>query len=117
MPLGDKVDVEKLKNQEGIERVNEAKIYSHELYWIMRRRPVQIIKQVKSGNELFINEKICLALILPKMNEEVGGGVDFGKEPFSDLVNLLYYNLKYREYTQHSLELMVESFFVASNIQ
>ena len=34
-----------------------------------------------------------------------------------DLVNLLYYNLKYREYTQHSLELMVESFFVASNIQ
>ena len=66
-------DIEKLKIFEGMQKVNEAKIYAYETFWLLRRKPIQISndKNIPEAG-LYLNEFIFAAMMTSKMYEEAG---------------------------------------------
>ena len=100
-----------MKEYEEIERVNVSKIYAYETYWIMKRKPI-IVDRPDSENDrlVYINEIVCAMMLLMNMCTEVGRTPVLGNAETKKFYELLYYNLKYRDYTPKSLELMIEAF-------
>ena len=109
-------DIEALKKKEGIQRVNESKIYAYQTYWFLKRRPIQIVGNVPhETREIFINEIIAVSLIIPKVFEEMGVHVDSSTKEMQKFADLLFYNFKYRLFTQLFLELMVEGILASGS--
>ena len=104
-------DIARLKDFQGIDRANVDKIYSYGAFWFLRRKPIQIIAPSFPLAHLHINEKVCVAITVPKMLAEMGISAKGEQRRIEDFLDLLHYNFKYRTYTQQSLELMMEAFF------
>ena len=107
-------DIARLKDFQDIKRANVDKIYGYELFWFLRRHPIQLIEDMPEHFD--INEKVALGVFLPRILAEAGLPYDpknqtaeFQKR-INTFINLLFYNFKYRMYTQQSLELMIEAF-------
>lgn len=106
-------DIERLKDFEGIERVNEAKIYAYQTYWLMRRKPIQITNSAdvpEVGN--YLNEYVFAVLLTAWMCREAGMDIHMNNPYRQRFIKLLSYNFKYREFNQRSLEVMVEAFLL-----
>lgn len=107
-------DTARLKDFQDIKRTNTDKIYGYELFWFLRRHPIQLIEDMP--NFFDINEKIALGVFIPRILAEAGLPCEPKKqskefqERLKRFINLLFYNMKYRLYTQQSLELMIEAF-------
>ena len=110
-------DIDRLKAYEDIPLVNVDKIYSYGIYWILRRSPIQILYKNLDKKFLHINEKVCTVLLFVKMLAEMGIPQNSENKRFENFLDLIYYNFKYRVYTQKSLELMVEAFFCGYEIK
>lgn len=105
-------DVDKLKKYEGIEKINVDKIYGYETFWLLRRSPIQLPDdEAIDPKYLHINEKVFAAIMIAKMLKEKNIKADDRGESLLPLMELLYYNFKYRVYTQKSLEMTVSAFF------
>ena len=104
------VDIARVKEfHKEIKIINFEKNYGYMAYWILKRKPLQIIKEFP-GSE-FINELFVAAYIIPLILAEKGkNGSHCIHKSFEDFQILLFYNLKYRQLTQQSLELMINSF-------
>jgi len=107
-------DTARLKDFQDIKRTNVDKIYGYELFWFLRRHPIQLIKDMP--NHFDINEKVALGVFIPRILAEAGlpykpkdQSKEF-QERLNIFINLLFYNIKYRSYTQQSLELVIEAF-------
>ena len=113
-------DVARIKDFQNIQKINVNKIYSYELYWFLRRRPIQIMEPVADNFD--INEKTAIGVFLPRILVEAG--IQYTKKNQNEafrtrlntFINLLFYNLKYRTYTPQSLELMIEAFLCGSAV-
>lgn len=110
-------DIDRLKSYEDIARVNVDKIYSYGTYWILRRQPIQIIDQSLDERFWYINEKVCIAMMIPKMLAEMGISMNEQNPRFKNFLELMYYNFKYRLYTQQTLEFMIEAFFCGYSVK
>jgi len=107
-------DIARLKEMHNITKTNMVKIYAYEMYWLLRRRPIHLVKDTKDSFDL--NEKVIISIFIPKILEEVG--IPYSKDPHNKEIekhlkvftNLLFYNFKYRQYSPQSLELMIEAF-------
>lgn len=110
-------DIDRLKSFEGIPRINVDKIYSYGIFWILRRHPIQIIDKDLDERFWYINEKVCIAIMIPKMFAEMKIDLSAKNSRFKNLLELMYYNFKYRLYTQQSLEFMVEAFFCGYSVR
>lgn len=107
-------DIDRLKKYEGINRICTSKIYGYGVYWLMKRKPLQIIRMDCSDERiLYVNEIACTTMIISKMFKEMGIVEEKSDELLMNFFNLLFYNFKYRLFTQKSLELMIEAFFLA----
>ncbi len=102
-------DLDRFEEFEGIKSSNIAKTYAYLIYWIARHKPIVILNVEKSEEAIYINEKVCTAILISNMQKEKNIALNTNNEYF---VNLLFYNLKYRVYTQKSLELMIEGYFL-----
>jgi len=56
-------DIARLKDFQDIERANVDKIYGYELFWFLRRHPIQLLEGVPDNFD--INEKVALGVFLP----------------------------------------------------
>jgi hypothetical protein len=110
------VDIARIKEFHSIEKVNFEKIYSYMAYWLLRRKPIQVIKDFQ-GSE-FINELFITAYLVSLILSEKSIVSDtIAKNPtFAKFQSLLFYNLKYRQLSQQSLELMIEAFFCGCDV-
>lgn len=104
-------DIDRLKEFEGINRTNEDKIYGYGTFWLLRDKPIQIMDNELSYEYLYINEKVFTWMLISKMLKEAGIGIDDNNSHLRPFLKLLYYNFKFRHYTQQSIELMVTAFF------
>ena len=50
------VDIDRLKDFSEIERTNTAKIYAYMAYWILRRKPLQVVTKDAAEDLVFVNE-------------------------------------------------------------
>jgi hypothetical protein len=105
-------DIEKLKVFEGMKKINEAKIYAYETYWLLRRKPIQIINQNTPEGSLYLNEFIFAVMMVTKLYKEAGLSIQKANSHRMDYISLMTYNFKYREYNQKSLELAAEGFLL-----
>lgn len=96
-----------------IEKVNTQKIYSYEAFWLLRRKPVQIINEIDDDELLHINEKVVTMIFLIKMltenNINIYSFAEEGKKRFWEFAEAIYYHFRFRILTQQSLELIAES--------
>ena len=61
-------DIERLKAFEGMDRINEAKIYSYQAYWLMRRKPIQIANSLDIPEVgTYLNEYIFAIMFLTRL--------------------------------------------------
>ena len=111
-------DVDRLKNFSGIPRISVSKIYSYQAFWLLKRKPIQVISdQIADDRCIYINEIIIAMILISDMFAEKGMEAESGNHKIWSFFDLLLYNFKYREYTQKSLELMIEAFFLGWDIR
>lgn len=111
-------DVDRLKEFSGIPRISVSKIYSYQTYWLLRRRPIQIVNDSISDDRcLYINEIFMAMILINDMFSEKGIILSSGDQKVGSFFDLLLYNFKYREYTQKSLEIMIEAFFLGHDVK
>jgi len=106
-------DISRLKLFHKINLVNEVKIISYEVYWLLKRKPLQICESNKEN--VFINERFVLSIILNCLSSE--GNIPFielGNEKISFFTEPLYYFLKFRPIDAQSVEMMILAFFAGT---
>lgn len=103
-------DVSRLKKFHHINHINEIKVIAYESFWLLRRKPLQVIKAQESSDSLaFVNEKFVFSRIAAFLVEDRMGQVlrEADKKAFLNYLDTLYYYLKYRQYDAQMLELMI----------
>ena len=102
-------DIYRLKVFHNIVRVNITKIIAYEMYWFLKRKPLQIINSDKDLP--FVNENFATIFIahefLYKNNEFM---TDSGEDKLMAFLDHLSYHFKYRTVDKQNIELMLFAF-------
>lgn len=109
-------DIERLKEFHGVNHINSIKLISYTVYWLLRRKPIQIIKSDKKLQ--YVNERFALALILEflssKDKQHIAIRTNAGLKAFREL---LFYFFKFRQFNAQDIELMITAFFAGQIYQ
>ena len=108
-------DVKRLKEfHKDIKKINSEKVISYMSYWMLHRKPIQVIENSSSYNKdlITVNERFVLQYILNYLSEREREAHillrnNIGLQNFSGL--LLYY-LVYRKVDAQSLEMILTAF-------
>ena len=106
-------DIHRLKNFHHIEAVNYLKIHAYTAYWILRRKPLQIIKDDPLDVELaFVNERFVASYLLQYLRGNYTNVIIAKSErmTYLEFVKNLEYYLRYRVLTPQMLETMLEAY-------
>lgn len=113
------VDIDRLKEFQNIEKVHDSKIYAYLSFWILRHKPIQIVKEGDADRLSFINEAFVCCLLrsylfsepenIPIMNNK--------KEVVDNFVETLLYYLKYRDYSAKNIEMILLAFAAGRGYQ
>ena len=105
-------DVQRLKDYQKIEHINEIKIKAYETFWLLKRKPIQLKEQIDDDRLLYVNEKFLLTrltsfMLDSQINMPLVGDKSIA---FENFFNTLYYYLKFRRCDAQSIELMLLAF-------
>lgn len=106
-------DIDRLKNFHHIEHINYLKIHAYSAYWLLRRKPLQIVKDNDEDMELaFVNENFVASYLISFLRGELQGVVIKKEDRFEygEFINNLKYVLRYRTVTPQVLETILESY-------
>lgn len=106
-------DIYRLKEFHKIEHINYIKIHAYTAYWILRRKPIQIVTDDEEDTELaFINERFVTSYLLQFLrgrHEEVVI-LEKDRQDYIEFVKNMEYYLRYRTITPQMLETMLEAY-------
>ncbi len=111
-------DIYRLKEFHKIGKINDVKRISYESYWILRRKPIQILADDDLDDKIvFANEKFVMSYLTHEMlmGHEDKILSERSATLYRSFTNSLYYHLKYRDYDAKNLELMILSFKAGLN--
>lgn len=114
------VDIDRLKQFHGIERISTTKIYSYSAFWLIKRKPLMIIKDnLEDYNLTFANERFVVGYLLRCLNDESISTLilDEKKPDYIDFVDNLMYFLQYRVITAQAIETILFAFKAGKAIQ
>jgi len=106
-------DIYRLKDFHNIEKINKRKILSYEAFWILKRKPLQIIKKdtVSDDISIFVNEYFVMTFLSQDFFKENTHSIHENDERImGEYLKHLFYHLKYRHIDQQSIELLLFSF-------
>lgn len=105
-------DIQRLKEYQKIERVNEIKIKAYETFWLLKRKPIQLMKQLEDDKMLYVNEKFLLTRLTSFMlGEDMNIPlVEDKKKAYTNYLDTLYYYLKFRRCDAQAIELVLLAF-------
>lgn len=107
-------DIKRLKNFHPIERTNEYKILAYELFWWLRRKPIQVVSSCKEDS-IFVNEKFAVSMVIDFFAEEVQQvSSEIGVKSVNSFYDTLYYYFKYRHYTAQDIEMVLLAYKAGS---
>lgn len=113
-------DIFRLKEFHKIEHINYIKIHAYTAYWILRRKPLQIIADDPKDVELaFVNERFVASYLLQYLRGDYTDVIIAEEERltyFEFIKNLEYY-LRYRTVTPQMLETMLEAYQAGMSFQ
>lgn len=112
-------DIQRLKDYQQIEHVNEIKIKAYETFWLLKRKPLQLKEQIEDDRLLYVNEKFLLTRLTSFMLDSEIHTPMIGEKgvAFKNFLNTLYYYLKFRKCDAQSIELMLLAFKAGQLIQ
>lgn len=107
-------DITRLKEFHKIDFTNTYKTMAYEISWLLRRKPIQVLKDYEE-ELVYINEKFILSYVMNFIitNKESVRYQDLSnvrQQCFNGFIESLYYHLKYRDCGAQSLELALLSF-------
>ncbi len=105
-------DIQRLKEYQKIEHINEIKIKAYETFWLLQRKPIQLKTQLEDDRFLYINEKFIMTRLTSFLLEENINKplVEEKQIIFTNFLNTLYYYLKFRKCDAQAIELMLLAF-------
>ena len=106
-------DIDRLKNFHHIERINFIKVHAYSAYWLLRRKPIQIVDDNHEDAELaFMNENFVASYLMQFLRGENRGVVikKADRLEYDEFVENLKYVLRYRMVTPQMLETVLESY-------
>ena len=111
-------DIQRLKDYQEIEHINEVKIKAYETYWLLKRKPIQLKHQIDDDRILYVNEKFLLSrlasfMLGDNMNKPLVGEKGIA---FQNFLNTLYYYFKFRRCDAQSIEIMLLAFHAGTLI-
>lgn len=113
-------DIYRLKTFHNIDKVNANKIHAYTAYWLVRRKPIQIIKDNDEDVVLpFINEKFVQSYLLGYLKDEYSKIIINEKDSsaYDSFSRNLEYLLRYRVVTPQMLETMIEAYLAGRAFQ
>ena len=113
-------DIHRLKEFHDIEYVNYIKIHAYSAYWMLKRKPIQIIEDDADNIELtFVNEAFIVSYIMYFLHESDDNIyiLEEDREDYLEFVKNLEYSLKYRDITARMLETMIEAFKAGRTVE
>ena len=113
------VDIDRLKQFTGISKTNAVKIYAYIAYWILRRKPLQVITAEDAEDLVFVNENLVADILLDFIFNDPSGVsiVSSQREKMGLFEDTLRYYLKYRTVTPQVIELMLLAFHAGRGYQ
>jgi hypothetical protein len=102
-------DIARIKAVHIIDEPSVEKDDAYKAYWLLRRKPIQIIKEFPDSE--FINEAFIALYLLGLISKSIDKAKKASNSKWKEFRHLLFRNIKYRTITQQSLELMIEAFF------
>ena len=110
------VDIYRLMIFHKIEHINITKIVAYEVFWILRRKPIQM---KEAGNVVFPNEGfltifVAHELLAPEETEPLSKKQE---DIFLKYLSHFNYHLKYRNVDKQNLEIMLLSFETARDMR
>ena len=94
-------DISRLKHFHQAKHINSLKVISYETYWLLRRKPIQILVEDETSDAMaFLNEKFVFSRIAKYLMGD-GKRVILSpetKKGFLNYLDSLFYYLKYRNY-------------------
>jgi len=110
-------DVYRLKIFHKIENINKAKIVAYEVYWLLRRKPIQVKGSLENAdgaeqklvfaNEGFLTTLVSSEFLVPKVTDPLSPEAE---DSFFTFLDHLYYYFKYRPVDKQNLELVLYAF-------
>lgn len=114
------VDIDRLKQFHGIDRISTTKIYSYTAFWLIKRKPLMIVKDnMEDYNLTFANERFVVGYLLRCLNNENINTLilDEKKSDYIDFVDNMMYFLQYRVITAQAIETILFAFKAGKAIQ
>jgi hypothetical protein len=109
-------DIRRLKEFHPVPHVNSIKLVSYTIYWLLRRKPIQI--QVDDKELLYVNERFALAYLAEFLSsEEKGFVINRNEKALSAFLESSLYYFKYRLFSAQDIEMMILSFFAGQVYQ
>lgn len=111
-------DISRLKDFHDIKHTKTDKKIAYLIYWIARRKPIQITEFLSDEKDIFVNERFCCFLLLNECLLRSGGEYvntkldDKDMKVFEKYIDMLLYYFKYRHLNAQMLELVIETFKV-----
>ncbi len=106
-------DIYRLKEFHKISHINFLKIHAYTAYWILRRKPLQIIKDDNENVDLaFVNEDFVASYLLQFLQGEHQNVIILqeDRQDYLEFAKNLKYFLRYRTITPQMLETMLEAY-------
>lgn len=114
-------DMFRLQHFHKIVNPNKAKILAYQIYWILRRKPIQVKSsedelssegsRIVFPNEGFATTLVSTEFLMPKETIPLSGKEE---ETFFMFLDHLHYYFKYRNVDKQNLELILYSFYVGN---
>lgn len=109
-------DIERIKRFHNIQHINSIKVTAYTIYWLLQRKPIQIISNSK--DLLYVNEHFALAFVLNFLSTKNKGHIalrqNTGLVAFKES---LFYFFKFRQFNAQDIELMIIAFFAGQIYQ
>ena len=103
-------DIKRLKAFHGIDKTSVTKIHSYMAFWLLRKKPLQIIEDFDECER--INERFAAFYLVDFLLRENREAVLSGnaKNQFLEFTQTLYYYFSYRVFSAQSIELVLTAF-------
>lgn len=112
-------DISRLKEFHDIKHTKSAKVIAYTVYWLLRRKPIQIKEFSNSEYDIFVNERFACNLLISDCL--LGNDISItDSDVIDDLdkyVDLLLYYFKYRQLNPQVIELLIESFKIGFELK
>ena len=112
------VDIDRMKDFQGIQYTNDIKIYAYTSFWILRHKPLQIICKSGEIDEVFINEELVSCLLRSLLFSESSVSIlPEQREKIDDFIKTMNYFFRYRDFSAKNIEIMIMAFEAGRSYQ